>query len=236
MEFFNTSFYDKESGQYSSKRYNKIPTTYTQFFFQERLRQVLSLVGEFMSNKNNQVLIEDGCADGVVAFVVGEKHKKTFSHVIGTDISFGMISEAQRLYPKIPFYIKNQLPSDMKADLILAVGFVSPGIFDDEFTFIQKHLKKDGKIIVSLVNNSSIYARLKLRDKEIFQDYWTFDEYEEFLKKEFKIIDSAPYGLFVPKLWVIPTIAIILQPFFEFIFKPFPSLFHEKLYVLEYKR
>lgn len=235
MEFFNTSFYDKESGQYSGKRYHKTPETYTQFFFQERLRKVISLVGRNIKGRHEQTLIEDGCADGIVAFVISKFFKENFSKIIGTDISPGMILEAQKMYPNIPFYLKSQLPEEIRVDVILAVGFVSPGIFDDEFAFIKKHLKRDGKIITSLVNRTSIHARLKLKGKPILEDYWTYAKYEEYLKKEFTIVDSVPYGLFVPKLWAVPMVARLLQPLFEIILKPFPGLFHEKLYVLEYK-
>jgi SAM-dependent methyltransferase len=238
VDFFDTTFYDKESAQYSGKRYNTAPRSYVQFFFQERLRHVINLVGKHAGHKKDLTIIEDGCADGVVVQMVYKKYRQIFSKVIGTDLSPGMIEAAKKLNqnPVVSFSLKSELPQDIKADVFLAVGFVSPGIFADEFSFIRNHLKKDGIVIMSLVAKNSIHARLKLKGKEIVNDYRMFAEYEKFLETEFEIIDKAGYGFFVPKLWAVPAIARVLQPVFEIIGKISPSLFHETLYVLKEKR
>jgi len=234
MDFFNTTFYDKESSSYSQKRYGTAPISYTQFFFQERLGIVLGLVEKY---QKGGLLIEDGCADGVVIQSVFARFGDVFTQGIGLDISPGMIVEAQKLNKnsKLSFSLKSGLSPEVRADVLLAVGFVSPGIFEDEFSFVKKHLKKDGVLILSLVSRNSIHARLKLRGKEIANDYWDFKKYEEFLSKDFIIKESVPYGMFVPKLWAFPRVARVLQPVFEVFFKFFPSLFHEKLYVLVQK-
>ncbi len=237
INFFDTSFYDKESGQYSHKRYNTAARSYVQFFFQERLRHVIRLVGKHGGAKTDQLLLEDGCADGIVAETVYKKYPHAFSRVVGTDISPEMVKAAKMMntHPVFSFFVKNEIPQDVKADIFLAVGFVSPGIFEDEFSFIKKHLQRDGLVILSLVAKNSIHAKLKLRGKEIVKDYQTFAEYEDYLKKEFEIVEKVPYGFFIPKLWAFPVLARILQPFFEAIGRLLPSLFHETLYVIKQK-
>lgn len=237
INFFDTSFYDKESSKYSGKRYGTSPRSYSQFFFQERLKHVVALVGKHVRGKTGQVLIEDGCADGVVAQAVYKRYPQVFSKVIGTDISPGMIEEAKNLnkIPELSFFVKRELPFEIKANIILAVGFVSPGIFEDEFSFIRDHLAVSGIIIVSLVAGNSLHAHFKLKDKEIAQDYLSFKEYETFLRKDYVILDAVPYGFFIPKLWAWPVLGRILQPIFEIVGRIFPALFHETLYVIKKK-
>lgn len=236
MDFFNTSFYDKESTNYSEKRYLVTPNSYNSFFFKRRLKILLHLLKKNIKD-NNLVLIEDGCADGFVLRRIA-KEFKAFSLCIGVDISPKMIEKAiLSKTENIIFSLKDNLDKDLKSDIFLAVGFVSPGIFQDEFGFIESHIKEDGIVILSLVSNNSIYAKLKLKDKEIFSDYWSFKEYEDFLKKYFHILDCSAYGIFIPKLWAFPKIAGFIQNIFESIFcRISPNLFQEKLYVLKKKR
>ncbi len=236
MDFFNTTFYDNESEGYSRKRYNVTPTTYTHFFFQDRLSKVVSLVGEHFKDGQNLIMIEDGCADGVVLYSVDYLYPDLFSKIIGTDISPKMIEAAAKRNKKeyISFVIKDAMP-EVIADCFLAIGFVSPGIFKEEFAFIDRHLASNGLCIMSLVSNNSLYAKFKLKDKKIAKDYRSFAEYEKILSERFEIVDSVPYGLFIPKLWAAPSLARFLQPLLEKILRPFPQLFHEKLYVLRPK-
>ncbi len=236
VTFYDTSFYDKESAHYSGKRYGTTPRSYVQFFFQERLRLVTSLVGKHVRGAH-LTLIEDGCADGIVAQMVVATYPIIFSKVVGTDISPGMISAAREFNknPRASFFLKHELAEEVKADVFLAIGFVSPGIFEDEFSFIQKHLKNKASILVSLASRNSIHTRLKLRGKEIVNDYGTFEEYERYFREKFEIVDRRSYGVFVPKLWAFPAVARTLQPIFEAIGRMFPSLCHETLYVLSPK-
>ena len=237
INFFDTSFYDKESINYSNKRYNILPTTFFHFLFQRRLKHVLNIVKKYFIDKKEQILIEDGCADGIVVQTISKSYPDIFSNIIGTDISSIMIEQAKNINnnKKISFHLKNNV-SNIKADCILAIGFVSPGIFEDEFEFIINHIKENGIAVVSLASGNSLYAKLKLRDKEITRDYWSFKRYTNFLNKYFEILDHIPYGIFIPKLWMFPNIARISQSFFENIFKYFPILFHERLYILKKRR
>src|SRR5882724_3431402 len=136
MDFFNTSFYDKASGDYSDKRYNGLPESFIQFFFQRRLKHVLNYCAKYANEmikvtqgNRDLILLEDGCADGVVAQMINKTYPDLFSKIIGTDISPGMIDRAKSINkdPRISFTLKNMLSQDVKADVLLAVGFVSPG-------------------------------------------------------------------------------------------------------------
>lgn len=239
MDFYNTEFYDKASSEYSERRYNRVSESYIQFFFKRRLNLVLNYIKNNLSkdNRSNMRLLESGCADGIVIDSIIKSFPNLFSEYVGTDISKGMIDVAnnKNIHNNVLFCLKNTQESGY-FDLVLAIGFISPGIFDDEFNYINKYLKKNGIFIISLASKKSLYTLLKLKDKEYVKDYWTHNEYKNYLEKRFEIIDSMPCGFFIPKLWSIPFIARILQPILENIMKYItPDLFHEKLYILRKK-
>ncbi len=238
INFFDTSFYDKESGNYSEKRYLTVPNTYNKFFFQRRLKLLINKIDKYINNKSDLVIIEDGCADGFVIRTLVSKFKKNISKAIGVDISPLMIDKAKKseLENLLSFSVKDELNKDIKANILLAIGFVSPGIFEEEFDFIKSHTDNNSLIILSLVSNNSLFAKLKLKNMEILKDYWDYKSYENLLKNDFEILDSISYGLFVPKLWSLPRIAMLLQPIFEIIFGIFPNLFHERFYFLKKRR
>lgn len=235
IDFFDTSFYDKESENYSGKRYLTIQDSYNKFFFQKRLSILIDNIEKYIKNNKELTIIEDGCADGFVIKSLIERFNNIFSKSIGIDISSGMVDKAKKIESnsKIDFFVKNDLSLDIKANVFLAIGFVSPSIFKDEFDFIKSHTKDDSLIIISLVSNNSLFAKFKFGNKEVHNDYWNFPRYKKFLEERFEILDSIPYGLFIPKLWAFPKMARILQPILEKTFSIFPSLFHEKLYFLK---
>ncbi|HEY4503941.1 MAG TPA: methyltransferase [Candidatus Paceibacterota bacterium] len=237
MDFYNTSFYDKASADYSSKRYQDRPQSYVQFFFKNRLYILLKYINKLVKNKNDLKLLEIGCADGIVINSIINTFPHAFSRCVGTDISPNMIETAQKRneHKNALYFLKNTGESGLY-DIVLAVGFLSPGIFDEEFAYIKSHLKSDGVVIVSLASRKSAYTRIKLQYKDYIKDYWSHSQYRDFLEKDFQIIDSKPYGLFIPKLWAFPTIARVIQPAVELIGSFFLSgLFHEKLYLLKRK-
>ncbi len=244
MDFYNTEFYDKASKDYSNQRYNSISKSYIQFFFKRRLKIVLKFIEkEFARNtgidKGEKLrLLESGCADGIVIDSIVQNFPNLFFECIGTDISSRMIETAKvkNKYSHISYCLKNTEESGL-FDLILAVGFVSAGILEDEFNYIKKYLNKNGVIIISLASRKSLYTILKLGDKDYAKDYWTHSQYKKFIEKEFEIIDAVSCGLFIPKLWSIPTLARIIHPVVEAVMRYItPDLFHEKLYILKKKR
>ncbi len=237
MNFDNTTFYDKASGEYSNRRYKSGTNSYIQFFFKRRLSLTIDILQKYISGRTNLLLLEVGCADGIVIETIDSKYPNNFIKYTGTDISPEMIRVAseKNKNSKISYYLKNSSEQG-EFDFVLAIGFLSPGIFDREFNYIKKFLKKGGIAIVSMASKDSIYTKIKLRDQEYSKDYWNHDKYREFLQKDFDILNAEPCGLFIPKLWSIPVLARIVQPVLESILKYIiPNLFHEKLYVLRRK-
>src|SRR4051812_11232947 len=112
IDFTDTSFYDKESGHYSARRYEGTVFAYIQYFFRRRLNVVADLIRSQAANTSGLTLIEDGCADGVVLREIVRKFPGRFSHVIGTDISPRMIDMARDISPQkeISYFVKNELP------------------------------------------------------------------------------------------------------------------------------
>jgi 2-polyprenyl-3-methyl-5-hydroxy-6-metoxy-1,4-benzoquinol methylase len=243
MDFYNTNYYDKASYEYSNKRYSVVSKSYIQFFFKRRLDIILRYIEkDYLKNINISEdkklrILEDGCADGVVIESILKNFPNIFSECIGIDISPEMIKTARikNKLNNVSYYMKGTEVSSL-FDIILAVGFVSPSLFEEEFAYIRKHLNKNGIIIISLASKKSLYTILKLKDKEYVKDYWTHGDYKSLLEKEFKVIDSIPCGFFIPKLWSLPTLARIIQPIVENIMRHIaPDLFHEKLYILKNK-
>ena len=124
-----------------------------------------------------------------------------------------------------------------KFDVIIEVGVLNLVDFHEEFNFIKGHLKKGGYYICSLANANSLRAKLKFNEKKDgFKHLLSFPEYEKELSKIFIIEKSEAYGLFIPHIWKIPLLAIILQPTIECFSKSFFSnLFHEKIYLLSFR-
>ncbi len=88
MDFYNTSFYDTASDDYSQKRYPDKTVSYIHFFFKRRLNIILGLVEENM-RQGNRRLLESGCADGIVINSIMRNFPNLFLECVGTDISPG---------------------------------------------------------------------------------------------------------------------------------------------------
>ncbi len=240
MDFLNTKFYDDASKNYSRNRYSLVSVSYINFFFKKRLKIVVNQISNIISNnyhnQDNLTLLESGCADGVVINKIIKEFPNRFSVYVGTDISQGMIDEAikQNKFENVRYYLKGKEDGDLKYDIVLAIGYLSPGIFDQEFGYLLSNLKKDGFLIISLASRNSIYTKLKLNNKEYIRDYWSHNEYYKYLSKRFDIVSISTCGLFIPKLWKFPYIARIFQPVIEDILDIFiPNLYHEKIFVLK---
>lgn len=231
-------FYNKESAQYSQKRYSESSENYNQFFFNKRKEIVLYLISQLVKDKKGLKLLDIACADGVITREIDKKFPGTFDVLVGTDISRDMIKVAND-YSKddkrFSFYIKEECPN-FPSDIVLGLGYITADIFEDEMNFLLHRLSQNGFYLCTFVSNTSVFSYLKLRKKLYFKNYRSYKEYREMLCNKFEIIFETPYGLFIPKLWAFPMIARIVQPIFEKIFSHiFPNLFHEKVYLLRKK-
>jgi len=240
------SFYDVESSVYSEKRYADKAKTYVQYFFNRRLAIVLKAITNRVSDsessdRTNFTLIDIGCADGVMTRKIAEAFP-VFSMLVGTDISVPMIEKACKLThdPRISFFVKSSSlvadASHQKFDIALGLGYLTSAIFAEETDFVRGHLVPGGLYLCSFAAKGSLRARLKLKGQPYFKDYLSYAEYRSMLAECFEIIDEIPYGLFIPKLWAMPSLGRAIQPIVDAVFaRIVPSLFHEKIYILRLK-
>lgn len=231
--------YDKESSVYSQKRYDGIADSYVRYFFRKRLDILIEYIKQALVGREQSSLLEVGCADGIVIREIDKKFPGKFREVVGVDIAPKMIDEAgiQNKKEYITYHVRD---NDLRGtyDFILEVGFLGATSFAEEFSFVKNHLRDDGYFICSLAGIHSLHSKIKLsnKNKDYFKDYLAYGEYEKLLQEHFEIIRKEPYGLFIPKLWAAPSLARVVQPLFEGIFKYVaPGLFHEKIYVLKKK-
>ena len=229
-------FYNKESDQYSKKRYEGDLLTYFQFLFRRRRELFLSLVGSITPKLKGADALEIGCADGVLIKKIFQKFPSTFESVVGIDISEGMLETARASThdTRASYFLRGNEPQKTFG-LVIELG-VHAESFEEEMKYVSGKLSPQGYFIYSAAGRNSLHAKIKLKDKKYAGDYLTYSGYEKIMNTYFDIISSEAYGLFVPKLWAFPWLARKLQPVLEYICKPVaPSLFHEKIYLLRKK-
>lgn len=230
------NFYNKESFIYSKKRYPQKILNYTQFFFKERLRIALMEFEKNFNNGNGLKCLEIGCADGIILREIEKEFGNNFSEMLGLDIAEKMIEKAEALNTssKISFFIRGNEPQDKKFDVILELGVINYTDFESEMRYAKNHLNRQGLYVLSVSGNSSSHNYF-LGKEERYQNFNSYNAYEEIIKKYFLINKIIPCGFYLPILWKIPTIALFLQPILEKIFHFFPNAFHEKIYLLSVK-
>jgi ubiquinone/menaquinone biosynthesis C-methylase UbiE len=231
-------YYDQESNRYSQKRYEGDTKTYVQFFYKNRRDTVLKLISKIIEGKKDLTLLDVGCADGVLSFAILEKFPSTFKKIVGTDISLPMIEEAKKKAgdnQKISFCLKDDCPEDT-FDIALGLGYLDVLNIEQEMHFLKSRLKQGGYYLCTLASKQSLFYKIKFDKPELKDIYSTYYKYRELLTRDFVIIKEVPYGLFIPKLWVIPVVARVVQPILEAVFRNIlPNLFHEKIYLLRKK-
>lgn len=230
----DTAYYDKESIQYSEKRYPEISTQYTHFFFKRRLTLLLDLLAQVVGAKETS-LLEVGCADGVVLSTIAKKFDR-LEKLIGIDISPEMINVARAHYgsdTRARYYVRGESDlQDKMFDVVVEVGVLNLTDLRSDLAFARDHLKEGGHYIASLAATTSLVARLK-PSKEDYRHCMAFAEYERILSEYFTIEQRIPYGLFIPHLWKVPAFARRVQPVVESAFRRLvPHLYHEKIYLL----
>ena len=231
----DTRYYDKESSQYSGKRYPAHPSTYVQSFYLRRLKLLLSLVGKTMRGVGLR-LIEIGCADGVVTRALYDRFSGVFSDVAGVDISPKMIgaAKAQAGGRDISFGLRDTYTFIGQYDLVVEVGVINYADDREELRFARRIVGDGGYYLCSIAGTSSLWNRLKPDEDKGFNNFRSYAEYEAEIREHFTILTSVPVGLFIPHIWKVPALARIVQPLVESLLAPlFPNLFHEKLYLLK---
>ena len=103
-----------------------------------------------------------------------------------------------------------------------------------EAKHVVDRLNIGGYFFYDAVSSGSLYGRIKLRDAWYVKDYMPYKKYDDLLRNFFLIKETRVYGLFIPKLWKYPALGRLSQSAFDALFRYiFPSLFHEKIYILK---
>jgi len=226
----DTAFYDTASATYSARRYPQTATTFTHFFFKQRLQKVLALLAPVVTRGKQRVL-ELGCADGIAAAAVSAQFKGAITAFDALDLSSQMIAVAQARYAQLPihFAVRGAALTG-PYDVIIEVGVLNYTDLERELATVAGALAPGGRYICSIGGTSSLQNQLKGADG--YQHLASYAAYEAAFAKYFRIEKVVGVGIFVPYLWKIPAFARLFQPLVELVALVSPSLALEKVYVL----
>lgn len=233
----DTQFYNKESAIYSEKRYPKNATNYIQFFFKERLRLTIAELKKSIKDRQDLSLLEIGCADGIVAYEIQQACPHAFSHIVGIDISPGMIDAAREKFGTtgIIFQTRDKYTDTQKHDVIIEIGVINYATLDGELKYIAERLTADGVAIISLAGTGSVWDKTRKSDTG-FNTFQSYAEYETAISKKFTIIKTEVVGIPIPFIWRSPGFARMISSGLENTLRYIaPNLFHEKIYVIKLK-
>lgn len=233
----DSTFYNTESGTYSSKRYPKTAHTFTQFFFKERLCLTLHLLQKYLPKNETASLLEIGCADGVVVRAIYDRFSTAFTRIDAVDAAPQMIevAKAHHAETSITFAVRNNTVPLETHTVIIEIGVLNYTALEAELAAVARALAPGGVYLCSLVDMSSLQNTLIGKDG--FMHIQSQSEYKKQLYKYFNILQTVPVGFFVPWLWKLPAVAHVVQPVIEQIGRTLaPNLAHEKIYVLATKK
>lgn len=227
------NFYNGESQNYSSERYPNMASNYVQYFFKKRLALVLAVLNDNFKERVGLRLLEIGCADGVVLREISTKQGRIFSKLIGVDTSEGMINAAKAITAddRIKYYLRGEESVNEKYTVVLEVGVANYADIDDELQQAKKVLESKGLYILSLAGKGSINGFFGKGHG--YNNFLTYQNYENIIRKYFEIKEIIPVGIFVPLIWRNKKFGKFMQNIFEIIFWLFPNFYHEKIYVLK---
>jgi SAM-dependent methyltransferase len=231
------TYYDRESANYSLKRYEGEVDSYIKYLFVSRLNIFLNFIEKTLSKKTDNKMLEIGCADGVVLQAVNKRFPVTFSQLVGIDISAGMIEEAhKKKAPNMNFYLRGEEPIGILYDYLVELGVHVEDV-PAELEAGSLLLVDGGYYIYSFASQNSLITKLKPKIESYDRDYPSYKDYEKIIAKHFEIIDKVPYGLFVPKLWAWPSFGRFCQSKIDRVIRLFGSeLFHEQIYLLKKRK
>lgn len=231
----SVEYYNQESNKYSQKRYPEAINDYLPYFFNKRFEIAKRFIKKVM--KNGDILLEIGCADGVILTKIYRAFEgRFFKKLIGIDNAPFMIEAAKRKtdLKEIEFCIRDQWNPDEKTDIVLEIGVFNFTKLSDEITFASSNLKENGFYICSVAGKKSLRNSFKNEGARFF-NFLTFAEYEKEFSKKFDILESQRFGLYLPLVWKNKNIGRIIQPILDKIFFFFPDYYHEAIYLMKKK-
>lgn len=231
-------YYDEEARVYSEKRYPERIVSYPQFLFTHRRELVLNFLHRVIEGTDTpRSLFEMGCADGILLRSISARYPGAFSAMLGADISAPMIdaARARTTDSTIQYAMRDSVPRSGSYTCVMEIG-VAAIILDtrNELAMLAGQLAPGGYALCILRGHDSIVFLLGrgTSDRSLFKSY---KEYEQMVQEFFTIVDSRACGIYMPLLWKIPTLARLVQPLAEIFGRIFPSLAHERLYLLRKK-
>ena len=189
-------FYNKESTQYSKKRYEGKTNSYFQFLFKRRRQLFLAFIDSVKGELKDSKALEIGCADGVIVKKLLQKLPDSFKTITGVDVS-----------PKMIEISKNRLKDKATINLDSIESFSPKNKFNYIFSIDSfHHYANQEKAILNL------HQTLKKGGKLIISDFslgrlgnWFFKKFEPsnsrmLSKKEFKeLFEKHKFGIIKQK-------------------------------------
>ncbi len=227
-------FYDRMSDHYSRDRYLSGITNAVQYSYAQRLNIVRVFARRALMGTTHARILDVGTADGYVLRRIYDDNASHIAAMVGNDIAPKMLEEARRQstgYP-VTFVLRGQEPAG-EYNLLMEIGVHMPDP-QAEIEWIVERVNHGGYAIITVANRYSWYSRQKLRNKPYIVDYRTFQEYEHYIASSFDILEKRTLGIFIPKLWVLPSFfARLIQTVAEWIIERLaPNTMHERVYLL----
>jgi len=239
-----SAYYTQESSQYSQKRYEGKLVSYPQYIFRTRLNIVENIFVNLLPDlveKGEVHLFDIGCADGSVLRRLDEVTGKSIASIDAIDIAPGMINEAQKHThdSRFKFYLRGNEDQIKKYSIVSELG-VYIAHLDTEFKYVSAKLSSDGYFILGIALRNSIEARIRRKRESNVDHLFTYPVYKQILEvarnNNFEIVSTKSYGLFIPKLWAFPSIALPIQKMIDSAIRMIPGtadLFHETVFVFK---
>jgi methionine biosynthesis protein MetW len=148
-----------DTNEYNKKFYSNIFGREADRYYKIQERKI-KIVLSFLENREKSRILDIGCADGFISSVIA---KETGAKVYGIDISKTSISKAIKkgIEAKVVNVDKEKFPfKDNSFDAIFC-GDVLEHVYDTESVLrgINRILKKEGYVIISVPNIASWYNR-----------------------------------------------------------------------------
>jgi len=157
--------------------YNRVAAEYARHFTDELDHKPIErqLLDEFLTGSTGRIC-DLGCGPGQVAAYLHARGRD----VVGVDLSDGMVEQAQRLYPSIPFVQADMrsLPFD-DASLAGIIAFYSlihipPAEMPATALELRRVLRPDGELLVGFHRGQEVRHPDEMLGVPVNLDFWFF--------------------------------------------------------------
>lgn len=139
---------------------------------QTALAMYLRLFGSKIDITPEQKILDLGCADGKLLWMMYYRYSVPKQNLYGVDVSFNAVKKAKAIFPNIKMAdIDNGISFGKKFDLIFALDIIehlhNPAKF---FAESYKALNKNGQLVLSTPNLNSISYFIQRRNWYAYKD------------------------------------------------------------------